>query len=53
MFSGMIIHHNNANKKKNTLGKLLGSDNAGGFQALNTKIHVTNFPATHTKDMIM
>lgn len=49
----MIIHHNNANKKKNTLGKLIGTDGTSGIHALNTKIHVTNFPPTHTKDMIM
>jgi len=31
---------------------VIGGDNSG-IQALNTKLHVTNFPATHTKDMIL
>lgn len=48
----MIIQHSTNNKKKNNLNKLIGGDNSL-LQALNTKLHVTNFPATYTKEMIM
>lgn len=36
------------------MSKLLGGggDNAA-LQAMNTKLHITNFPVTHTKDMIL
>jgi splicing factor U2AF subunit len=46
------VHHGNANKKKNTMSKLLGGDNPG-LTALNTKLHITGFPNTHTKEMIL
>lgn len=47
----VINHQNNMGKKKpGGMGKFLGSDSA--LQALNTKLLVTNFPNTHTKDMI-
>ena len=34
------------------MSKLLGSDNPG-LTALNTKLQITNFPPSHSKEMIM
>ncbi len=34
------------------MSKLLGSDNPA-LLAMNTKLHITNFPVTHTKEMIL
>ena len=34
------------------MSKLLGGDNPG-LTALNTKLHLTKFPPSHTKEMIM
>jgi hypothetical protein len=41
-------------KKKNNLTKMFGpgGESSGVIQALNTKLHITNFPVTHTKEMI-